>query len=223
VVAVAGPLGPPRPLAGLLWLRQHIWLGTGLGLDSVLSMGAGQASVYVLGAVVGLPAAGALRGAESLYGPVRTVVLGTMAVSLPEATARARVEVTAMSRYALRLTGAVMAVALAGVVSLSFVPDVIGLKLLGDTWQQAATVMSPVGLVGVGLAATVGPRIGLRVLQRTGAVLRLRAVTSVVLIAGGVGGAIAGGLTGAAYGLAASQAAAACWSWVVYRREMFAG
>jgi hypothetical protein len=80
-------------------------------------------------------------------------------------------------------------------------------------------VMLPVGLVGVGLAATVGPRIGLRVLQRTGVVLRLRAVTSMAMVAGGVGGAMAGGLRGAAYGLAASQAAAACWSWMVYRRE----
>ena len=66
----------PRPTESVQWLRQHRdlairYLGESLSLSS-----ASQIRLYGLAAIAGLAAAGSLRAAELLLGPLNTAIMG---------------------------------------------------------------------------------------------------------------------------------------------------
>jgi len=212
-------VGRPALLAGVGWLRERRRLAASLGAEAALYQAGSQGTVYALGLVAGLPAAGALRGAQSLYGPVRSIASGIGSVALPEAVARLdRLGSPAMMRYAVMVSVWLSVVATAAVGLFLLAGDIVGRSLLGSTWPIARQVVPAVGLTVLGGVLASGPRLVLRALHATSWLLRLRAVATAMSISLGVGGAVFGGLLPAAYGLAAAQLATAALSWLVAAR-----
>lgn len=223
MVVVARDVGWPFVGGAYEWLGRHKSVVTGLSADAVLATGAPQVTLYSLGIVVGLPAAGALRGAMSLYGPATAFLGGIGAVGLPEARSRAQRDIRALRRYSLYLSAATSVVALVATVILSTLPDAIGRRLLGATWPLAADVLPPIGILVVGTCAYTGVRLGLRVLHATPQLLMLRSYATLATIVLGVGGALLGGVSAAAFGLAFAEVSTAVLGWVLfYRATSFA-
>jgi O-antigen/teichoic acid export membrane protein len=208
--------GKPAVAAGWRWLRRHRAIASSFGSETVIALGGTQAAIYALGWFAGLPASGALRGAQSLYGPVRSFSTGVASVALPEAARRWSGQGRGqMLGYLRRVSIGLTAIAVGAAAVLSAFPDELGSALLDETWPAASSVMPAVGIGVVAGSVTVGAHLGLRAVKVTLALVVLRAVTTGLTVAAGVGGAAMGGLRGAAYGLAGAFVLTAVISWVV--------
>jgi hypothetical protein len=85
-------------------------------------------------------------------------------------------------------------------------PSVVGRQLLGPgVWTQAHNVLIPVILLQALGASNAGAFAILRALTAASRGLRVRLISSVILIACGVGGALIDGAQGAAWGLAGAS------------------
>lgn len=216
--AVMRDVGSPSLRTGANWIARHAQLGASFTTEAFLSLGTTHATTYAVGIAAGLPAAGALRAAESLYGPLRSLAWGLRSIALPEATRRAVVGgQSAMRTYAARVSVALSASAVAATAAMMVLPDQVGRMLLGETWTMAATVVLPVGLALLGLLSSVGSRLALRALHATRLALQLRTVSGLLSISLGVGGAMLG-LRPAAYGLAVAQLIGSALGWVMVAR-----
>jgi O-antigen/teichoic acid export membrane protein len=206
--------GVPRAFR---WLSENWRIGFSFGAEYLLHAGTVQAAVYAVGFAAGLPAAGALRAAQSLFGPVRSAGTGLAAVALPEAVRRrSTLGTEALRRYTMGIAGAASALAVFALGALSLLPHDLGRSLLGETWRTAAQVVPAVGVSMVGLMLTLGARLGLRAIHEALASLRLRAVTGLLSLALGTGGAAIGGLIVAAWGLAIAHALSAVLGWWLF-------
>ncbi len=72
----------PRPTGAREWLRAHHDLGYRYVAENVSTSGASQLRAYGLGAIVGVGAVGAIRGAELLLGPFLAVLMGLSLVTV---------------------------------------------------------------------------------------------------------------------------------------------
>jgi O-antigen/teichoic acid export membrane protein len=219
-LTIIGLVGrPDLPNAGYRWLRETRSLGLSFGLEQVMQSAASHGTIYVLGAVAGLPAAGALRAAQSLYGPLNSFYIGVSSVMLPKVVRlRHSGHVSGVWVITLRLSGSLACLALLAVVLVQAIPDSLGRRLLGDTWEGAHAVLVPIGLVLVAGGVIAGARLGLRALLASRESLMLRAVTGVLGLSLGTVGAFWSGAVGAAYGLAVAYAATAVLSLLLLRR-----
>ena len=81
-----------------------IWpLGT--WVESVSLSSAAQIRLYGLAAIAGLAAAGSLRAAELLLGPLNTVIMGIALMAVPEAAGLLRRSLHRLQRFCLLLSG----------------------------------------------------------------------------------------------------------------------
>jgi O-antigen/teichoic acid export membrane protein len=212
---VSGVTRRPAILAGWHWLKRYRPVASSFGSETMISLSGNQAAIYALGFVAGFPAAGALRAAQSLYGPVRSFSAGIASVALPEASQRwSTGGREAMLGYLRRVSVGVTAMSIVALTALSALPEGLGRGLLDDTWPAAQTVMLPVGVGVVAGAVTVGAHLGLRAVQSTVTLVVLRTATTALTVTGGVGGAAVAGLRGAAHGLAGAFVLTAAASWM---------
>lgn len=213
-VVLSPKTGWPDLPGGWMWLRRNGRLAGILGVESLASLGGSQAAVYAVGFVAGLPAAGALRGVQSLYGPVRAISGGVNSVALPEATRRRRDGgYESLVKYAVSVAAWLTALGVVSVVILSLIPDGWGRALLDETWPLARKVIPAVGVGLVAGMAMNGVRIGLRSARMGAEIVRLRVVATILVFALGIGGAVAGGLLWSAWGLALAQVATVLLGW----------
>lgn len=213
-------IGPPAIPSGIKWLAENRRLSLSFGAEYLLHSGTVQAAVYAVGFVAGLPAAGSLRAAESLFGPVRSAGAGLSAVALPQAIRRLSEQgIEVLRRFAYLVASAGSGLAILALVVLWTLPDDLGRSLLGETWPTASTVIPAVGIAMVGTMATIGARLGLRALHEVKASLRLRALTGALTLLLGSGGAVVGGLAVAAWGLAISHTLSALLGWWLFMHK----
>lgn len=195
------------------WFEVHGRLARGLATDFLSMTLATQATLYVTGAIVGIAAMGALRGAQMLIGPVLVLVTGFRVIALSQGP---KLRVTAYSRLPLATAGmsATLGV-IAGIFLLALVtlPDSIGTSLLGDSWQGVSRLLPAVGVGTIGAAVAAAPLFGLRVLADARRTLRARRVDAPMTLVLGVAGAIIGGALGAAGGLALAKLLASGFWW----------
>lgn len=201
------------------WLRTHRDL-TPKYVGEMLAV-SGTVQLYMLGitAVAGIAAVSGIRGAQILLGPVNVLNQGIRVIAVPEA-ARALKH----STRRLWLTGLVISVgvgagALAWGAVFLLLPDSVGTALLGTgVWAEASAVLLPVILLQALGASNAGAFAILRALAAAGRGLRVRLISSVVLILAGVGGGFWWGAEGAAWGLAGAAALTlVLWWWEAAR------
>ncbi|MEY2423062.1 MAG: hypothetical protein QOI95_3129 [Acidimicrobiaceae bacterium] len=195
-------IGPSLVVAAA-WLRDHRDLGPRFAIEFVLTSGGFQLVLFATASIAGYADAGALRGSSVLLGPVTVLSAGAMAAAVPELV-RARQRSSANVRTAVMLLAGGLAVVTAawGVVA-RLLPDRVGEALLGDTWPAARSIMIPLGIAAAGNAAATGFAIGLRSLAAARRSLAAAAPAVVLVIVGGVTGAVIDGSRGAAIGMIA--------------------
>jgi len=217
VAAVAGCLQArtvPRPLRVGRWLRAHRDLGARYVVENVSNSGSGQIRMYGLGAIAGLAAVGAVRGAELLLGPFLAVLMGLSLVAVPEASRIARSRPQRLARFCLLLGGGQAVAALAwGCGLLLFLPDAVGGMLLGEVWPAAAVLILPATLSVAIAGLSSGASTGLRALGSARRSLRAQLLNTTLYITGGLIGAVWGGAVGSSWGVAIACTAGACGWW----------
>jgi O-antigen/teichoic acid export membrane protein len=183
----------PDPFATRRYFSESKHLSVRMGIDFVLNMGAVNLATYLVGAIVGLAGIGGLRAAQTLLGPLQLLFSGLSSFVLPVFSKR----VAAGGRIN-RLAGmtALVAGGLAAtwVLVLVVLPRSLGVKLLGDSWDGARSVMVASGVVSISVAVAMGASIGLKALSRPDFLLRVTLVQAPLIVGLGAYGAVTRGL-----------------------------
>ncbi|WP_432192856.1 hypothetical protein [Streptomyces sp. bgisy027] len=210
----------PRTARARAWLREQRDLGYRYLVENVSLSGASQLRAYGLGAIVGVGAVGAVRGAELLLGPFLAVLMGLSLVTVAEAARVLRRAPDRLGRFCLLLGGGQAVAALCWGGALLLMPDRLGELVLGDVWHSAAQLVVPVTLGVAGAGLGTGAAAGLRALAAARRSLRCQLFASACYVAGGLGGAALAGTVGSAWGVAtATLAASAVW-WLQLRSAL---
>jgi O-antigen/teichoic acid export membrane protein len=183
------------------WLRAHRDLGSRYMVENVSNSGASQLRMYGLGAITGLAAVGAIRGAELLLGPFLALLMGVNLFAVPEAARVLRRAPHRLAKFCAAIGGAQAAAAAAwGAVLLFLVPDSLGRFLLDDVWPPASELILPVSLSVTAAGVIAGATAGLRALGAARRSLRVQLIASAGYLGFGLIGATLGGAVGMSWG-----------------------
>ncbi|MFG2500718.1 hypothetical protein ACGFSB_21185 [Streptomyces sp. NPDC048441] len=202
------------------WLREQRDLGSRYLVENVSLSGASQLRAYGLGAIVGVGAVGAVRGAELLLGPFLAVLMGLSLVTVPEAARVLRQAPHRLGKFCLLLGGGQAAAALLWGGALLLMPDRLGEFVLGDVWHSAAELIVPVTLAVAGAGLGTGAAAGLRALAAARRSLRCQLFASTCYVSGGLGGAAVAGTVGSAWGVAAATLSGSAVWWLQLRSAL---
>ncbi len=205
----------PRPFETVTWIRHHRDLGLRYLVENASQGGTLPLQMYGLGAISGLAAVGAVRGAQVLMGPFMVLIMGLSVVAVPEAARVLQRGVHRLPRFGL-LLGACEALGalMWGVALLPLLPDAVGQRIFGTVWSSAMPLVLPTALAAVGASFSVGALVGLRALAAARRSLAAQLFGSAMLVSGALIGAMLGGALGSVWGLAAAAPLelAVCWT-----------
>lgn len=210
----------PRVTRARGWLREQRDLGSRYLVENVSLSGASQLRAYGLGAIAGVGAVGAVRGAELLLGPFLALLMGLSLVTVAEAARVLRQSPERLGRFCFLLGGGQAGAALLWGSALLLMPDRLGELVLGDVWHTASHLILPatLGVAGAGLGS--GAAAGLRALAAARRSLRCQLFASACYLGGGLGGAALGGTVGSAWGVATATACGAALWWLQLRAAL---
>ncbi|MGW5776598.1 hypothetical protein [Streptomyces sp. NPDC003863] len=207
----------PRLARARGWLREQRDLGYRYLVENSSLSGAGQLRAYGLGAIAGVGAVGAVRGAELLQGPFLALLMGLSLVTVAEAARVLRRAPDRLGRFCLLLGGGQAVAALLWGAALLLVPDGLGELVLGDVWHSASELIVPATLSVAGAGLGTGAAAGLRALGAARRSLRAQLFASVCYAGGGLGGAAVAGTVGSAWGVAAATVGSSAVWWLHLR------
>ncbi|MEU1075717.1 MULTISPECIES: hypothetical protein [unclassified Streptomyces] len=202
------------------WLREQRDLGYRYLVENVSLSGANQLRAYGLGAIVGVGAVGAVRGAELLLGPFLAVLMGLSLVTVAEAARVLRRAPHRLGTFCLLLGGGQAAAALLWGGALLLMPDRLGGLVLGDVWHSSSQLIVPVTLGVAGAGLGTGAAAGLRALAAARRGLRCQLFASACYVGGGLGGAAAAGTVGSAWGVAVATGCSSAVWWLQLRSAL---
>ncbi|MGW8375272.1 hypothetical protein [Streptomyces sp. ODS28] len=210
----------PRLTGARDWLREQRDLGTRYLVENVSNSGASQLRAYGLGAIVGVGAVGAVRGAELLLGPFMALLMGLSLVTVAEAARVLRQAPHRLGAFCLLLGGGQAVAALLWGTALLLMPDRLGELVLGSVWHSASALIVPVTLGVAGAGLGTGAAAGLRALAAARRSVRCQLFASACYVGGGLGGAAAAGTLGSAWGVAAATTCASAVWWLQLRAAL---
>lgn len=214
----------PRPREVRAWFDRHRDLIPRFITEFAVSMGAGQATLYLIGAVAGLAAVGAIRAAQVLLGPLNVVFMGAGLFGVPEAARYARAGGRAMlRRIGILISGALGTAVFTWATVIAFLPNRVASAILSENWAVGRPLLVPMAAAMSGSAILMGAAIILRGLAAAGRSLRAAAAQGGLTIALAATGAAAAEARGAAWGLAIAMwiASGLWWTFAVRAlREM---
>ena len=207
----------PRPQAAWSWLRDQRDLGGRYCLEFVTSNGAIQLALVGLGAISGLTALGAVRGAQTFFGPLGVLFNSVLLAVVPAAT-RLRTAPARLRHLAAAVSAGVCAIAIIWTIIGLGLPQSAGRELFGASWDSTRRVLLPMGLTFIAHGVAGGPYAGLRSLAAAREGLYVRLLSLPLVITGSLAGAAIGGDTGFTYGLAVAAVVTAPIYWWQFAR-----
>lgn len=210
VAAVALRVVPDLRGAGR-YLRTRHPTSESLSYGTLVTLGAGLVVTSTVTVGLGPAAAGALRGASTLMGPLN-VLHGFVNIALtPALVRRGR---SGDVRSCAAVAGALVAVVAIWGTVLLLLPDDWGRVLLGDSWAGASTVLAFTVVEYVGVMAAVAAVLGLKVRHEAGMLVRQKTVVALLTVLGGCAAALlAPDVRWVAAALAAAAAVSAVLGW----------
>ena len=208
-----------RPSIGRVraWLRDHRDLSQNQVGEFLANTGSLQLVMYGAGAIVGLQAAGALRGAQVLLGPLHVAFQGAWIIGLSELVRVLRRRPRTFTTAAITLSAVVGAGGVAYVLLFLAFGDRVGPELLGATWTSAETVFLPMGIAAIATGLWLGASVGLRALEEARTSFRLRLIVSSGHVVGAFAGMAIADVRGAAWGLATTFSIGVAIWWLGFR------
>lgn len=202
----------------LSWLRETWSFSWRYLLSFTATQGAALAGSIGLGAIAGARALGAVRGALLLVRPFMLMQSASIAAGVAE-VANEPGDRTAVRRHVRRTTLLTTVVAVGNMVVLLVLPDVLGEQVLGATWAETEELLVPAGLQMVFLGLLSGVRsalLGLRAIRTT---VVIDVVTTALVLAATLAGAVVDGALGAWWAVAGAQAVVAVIWWTTWWRH----
>lgn len=203
------------------WLRAHGRLCRQLTIEFLVNSGGYYVLSYGLVVVTDAEQLGRWRAAQALIGPVSVLLLGGTALGVPESV-RVRDRGPSLRRFAVSLSAAMSAIALAGGAFAYLILPAVGPTLFAATWESARPVLPVLTLFAVAVGASVGPIAALRARDLSGWLVRARAVNGAVAVVLGLGLAVPFGAPGALAGLLVPEAGFALFAWLRFQTELLA-
>lgn len=189
------------PSAGLTLLKEQRRAGGLMAVETLLGSVPVNAVPAVVGATLGLTAAGHFRGAMTIIGGIGLFIAGMTPIMTQEAARRLRQEDRAAGLVVV-WSAAIALLSLAYMLAFIVLPDGVGSALLGDAWLGTSGILVMFTIATVARGPFTAAPIILRSRRQFTAAIRLRLTTGWVQVVGPLVGAILGGLSGAAWGYA---------------------
>lgn len=208
----------PRLGRAAAWLREQRALSKYLLAEYTLGLGAAQFGALLV-PVLGTPRdAGAIRGAQTLLGPLNVLGTAAFGFATPEVSRRADLGARRRVQAMLALSGTLAAVSTLYTVVLLLLPDAAGVQLFGDSWAGAQSVLLPMGINALASALGVGPGVMLLGMGLARKTFRINLAKAPILLGLLVPGTLYAGAAGAAWSLALSETLLLPVWWLVARR-----
>jgi O-antigen/teichoic acid export membrane protein len=206
----------PSIRAGGSFLRSHRNISVPGFVSAFLILGSIQLSLFAIGLVASLQSVGAVRGTQTLLGPMNIVGFAGVAFLVPELSSRA-LSPSRCYKAAGSLSGALLMInGLWGTLLLSL-PGAAGRSLMGDSWVTVHHALPPMILTNCFVTLTTGPIAVIRALKRNRYLLYLGFLSAPLFAVLPALGAHLYGPAGATGGFAATAAAAVGPAWFFLR------
>jgi O-antigen/teichoic acid export membrane protein len=209
VAAAIGVLSLGTARINITWSvrywRLHLARSAGSLVGEWISVSfSAQGATVVVSTFVGLPQAGALRGGQSLFGPLNSFLAAMRVVVTPEVIrlGGSRVRRSRLLLEAMRILMALLTVLIC--VGLLLLPRGAGTAILGASWPGARALIPAITLGVLLTVAANTALIGLRADGHLRTIARTRPLTSASSVALCLTGALLWGAQGAAWGLASA-------------------
>jgi hypothetical protein len=193
----------PRPFSAGRWFGRQRDIAPRYLVEFLARNAANAGSMYFAALFGGLSAAGALRGAQVVLGPLNILNMGLTAPSITEAVRISKRSPRRMLRMVRMLAINLAAVSLIWGLGMYALPESVGEELLKRSWSEAHQVILPYTAVMAASGVLTGATVGLRALAAARRSLHARLLTGALALAGTAAGAYLDSATGAALGLAA--------------------
>jgi O-antigen/teichoic acid export membrane protein len=209
----------PRVTATMSWIREQFSLIKYMTPEYVIMHASTHLTTVLVSVVIGVAAAGSLRGGALLTAPSTMIAAGLVSFAIPEMSRR-RARMTEKG-WLTAATALSVPLAVFGIVWGSLfllLPDAFGHALLRDSWEGTKSVLVPtiVGQIGANLA--VGPAAVMYATERAKTTIRLHTLLGVGMATFPWSLALVWGLPGAAWGLGAAFWLVVPWWLVTLRR-----
>ncbi len=210
----------PAPGRLRWWFAEHRTLWRYYVVENSLLQATNLVVLAVVGGLAGLAAAGSLRAAVAIFGPLSVLALGALAGGVPELARLAGRDLRRMRRATLLLGCSLAAATVVWGLTVLLLPDAAGRALFGQTWTLARPILVFTWVDAIGSLFVIGPFAGLRALGNGRRSMRLRAAFSLVRLVIACAGALAGGLRGAVLAFAVmAPVQMAGWWWQFTRAQ----
>jgi O-antigen/teichoic acid export membrane protein len=184
------------------WLRDQRDLGLRYAVEAVAHRSGAWLAVAAVGAIAGLPAVAALRGATLLVtGPLSLLFVGAAFVGLPEAVRLFESSPDRLPRMVWGISIAVTGLTACWCTLVLALSDTVGSGILGETWPLAKPLLLTLTLFAVAQAIAIGPAQGLWALAAARRSLKSQLANVFLVLATMSVGAGVDGARGAAVGL----------------------
>ncbi|MGX5655285.1 hypothetical protein ACWKWC_10990 [Geodermatophilus nigrescens] len=210
VAALAGAVRGhawPQVAATWSWLRSHWSMTRFLLFEQLLTQGAYQGGLLVIGALGSLSTVAALRGAQVALGPVSVLGMSAMAFVVPELARRSWLTASQRLRIALAVGGLLATIGVAWGTVVLLLPDAAGEAFLGDSWDGVRSVLLATLVGQVANLFSAGATYVVYSRGATAAAFRVNATVAVLLVVCGLAGVQIGGAVGAAWGFTVAYCA----------------
>lgn len=210
----------PKPRLARAWLRAHRDIGLPLMGSVLAQQSMGRLSLIIISVLAGVAQLGLVNAARTVLSPVNTLIAATYSFAVPEAVRRRAADpsMATMVRFTALLGLTLAGTAVILTAALLLLPERVGSAIGGQNWDSARSLLIPTCLWVVGVALSQGPRVGLRVLERTATILRLTLLLGLILLIATTVGTLVDGGRGAAWGFGvASLLGQPAWWWTYAR------
>jgi hypothetical protein len=216
VLGRAAVVHVPHPFR---WLRQNGDMGVRFLGEFAAGQAVGQSVLLGVGAIAGLGALGAVRAAQTFFGPLNTIHAGIFLALVPEG-AQARDDPVRLRRLMLTASGLQATVAVAWTAVGLVLPGRAGAQLFGASWADASDLIGLMGLAMVAGGIASGGLTGLRALGVARVSLRARLEAAPPQLVLPLGGTAVFGGAGYVVGFGLAHAASAGIYWSEFLRAL---
>lgn len=203
----------PRPDRTVAWLRSQQDLATRFLAEVTLMAGVGSLALILVGSIAGLQAAGSLRGATVLLGPLTVLLMASTMIGVPEGVSARGHSASALRVLAFQISALLTITAVLWTTAMTLLPSPLGERILGDSWAGAHEVVLPMGVAACAVGAMSGAFIGLRALAAARQSLRVRMITAPLILGATLVGTFVHGALGAATGMAIANCVLVIVAW----------
>ena len=186
VVAMAHFGIRPRIMAGWRSLREHDPVGRSLVVGRLLTSSASLLAISASAAIIGPVAAGSLRGASTLLGPLNGI-FALIPLSLTPMLVRRPRSGDLRACVAIACTLLVLVLTMGG--ALLLLPPELGTRLLGDSWAGARAVLPFTVAEYCSISVTAALLLAAKVRGDARAISVQQAVLAVVVVVLGIAAA----------------------------------